>query len=456
MKYCLLFTLLTLTTLHTEASERINTPSDTIISSANKKDAKKYVKQASKLFDAFKTKDALIKYREALVKNPKNQEALLGISKCHYAMSNFGLAMKYAYEAKQINANTSDYRAALLLGRTYHRMGNIDSALIHLTSVKGKMTASVFKYSGIEKEMNECLYAQMLLSSNMHSTKKPLKNLNSGYGDYCPILTNNGKTIYFTSRRSSTKGGNLNPDDQEYFEDSYVSNWNDTLQNWGEPTNELGGINSDGFDAISFIAKDGKTALITINTTAVKSKISTESSDIFTASLIEKNTWGNPKKIDNKSINSSYFDGSATMTDDGNTMYFVSDRKGDESSTDIYMVTKTGNTWGEAKALPFTINTTGRETTPFISGDGRFLFFSSDGHLGMGGLDIFVVENKGSAWGTPVNMGILCNTVNNDTHFQYYPELHKAVMASFELVGQKASLDLFEVDMTTFSFPQGN
>jgi len=76
-------------------------------------------------------------------------------------------------------------------------------------------------------------------------------------------------------------------------------------------------------------------------------------------------------------------------------------------------------------------------------------------HLGMGGLDIYVVENLGSTWGEPINLGIIVNTVNNDTHFQYYPELQKAVMSSFEIIGQKASMDIFNVDMTDFMYPKG-
>ena len=177
--------------------------------------------------------------------------------------------------------------------------------------------------------------------------------------------------------------------------------------------------------------------------------------DIFTFEMSTKGKWSTPKRINSKSVNTSFFEGSATMTNDGNTMYFVSDRKGDKSSTDIYVSQKAGKSWGEAKPLPFTINTIGRETTPFISGDGRYLFFSSDGRQGMGGLDIYVVENLGSTWGDPINLGIIVNTVNNDSHFQYYPEMKKAVMSSFEIIGQKASMDLYEVDMTNFVMPTG-
>jgi hypothetical protein len=246
----------------------------------------------------------------------------------------------------------------------------------------------------------------------------------------------------------------MNPDDQEFFEDVYRAVWDGESARWDSVSNDLGRINSDGFDAISFISKDGLIGLMTINLTATAQKKSTKGSDIFEIELSSKGKWGTPKRINNKSINTSFFEGSATMTSDGNTMYFASDRKGDKSSMDIYMVQKSGKKWGEAKALPMTINTTGYETTPSITDDGRFLFYSSDGLNGMGGLDVYVVENLGeNQWGTPVNLGIMVNSVNNDSHFKYYPEWNKAIMTSFEIIGQKASLDLYEIDMTGYTFP---
>ena len=100
-----------------------------------------------------------------------------------------------------------------------------------------------------------------------------------------------------------------------------------------------------------------------------------------------------------------------------------------------------------------TINTKGRETTPYISADGRYLFFSSDGHIGMGGLDVYVVENLGDSWGTPINLGNGINSVNNDTHFTYDKAINKAYISGYEIVGQKSSIDIYEYDMTGFTIP---
>ena len=135
-------------------------------------------------------------------------------------------------------------------------------------------------------------------------------------------------------------------------------------------------------------------------------------------------------------------------------MYFVSDRKGDTRSTDIYVSHKNGKSWGEAIPLSDSINTPGRETTPFISPDGKYLFFSSDGHLGFGNLDVYVSENIGGKWSSPINMGYGINSVNNDTHFYYNKELQKAFISGFEIVGNKANIDCYEIDMQNFKLPK--
>ena len=72
----------------------------------------------------------------------------------------------------------------------------------------------------------------------------------------------------------------------------------------------------------------------------------------------------------------------------------------------------------------------------------------------MGGLDIYVVENQGGVWGAPVNLGNGINSVNNDTHFSYNIALKKALLSCYEIIGNKSSIDIYEIDMTEFVFPK--
>lgn len=454
LKFC--FTLLLVTISANGAfSKDLATPPDSTTNLVDKTASLVILEEGKDLFNQGKVRDALVKFREAAVKDPNSWRAAYWVSQCHYIMNNYGLALKYARQAVDLDQDEVDKDVYELLGRSYHRMGEIDSALINYNIALSKLSQTRIKDLQLELRVEQCMFAKTEMTSGNRSKREAIKTLNSGYNDYCPIIVNGGKGMYFTSRRSDTKGGSMNPDDQEFFEDTYYAVWNDQTNDWDSITNELGRINSDGFDAITFISRDGLHGLMTINTTATDAKKTTKGSDIFTFEMSTKTKWSTPKRISTKSINTSFFEGAATMTADGNTMYFVSDRKGDKSSTDLYMAQKVGKSWGEAKPLPFTINTIGRETTPYITGDGRYLFFSSDGRQGMGGLDIYVVENLGSTWGEPINLGIMVNTVNNDSHFQYYPELNKAVMSSFEIIGQKASMDIYEVDMTNFVFPTG-
>ena len=165
-------------------------------------------------------------------------------------------------------------------------------------------------------------------------------------------------------------------------------------------------------------------------------------------------TWNSPKTIKNKSINTSFYDGNATLTADGNTMYFMTDRKGERSGCDIYYVEKIGKKWGTAEPLPEHINTKKHETTPFVTPDGQYLFFSSEGHPGLGRFDVFVCKNLGDSWSEPVNMGAGINSVNDDMFFTYSAETKKAYVSGYEITGGKASIDIYEVDMSTFVFPK--
>jgi tetratricopeptide (TPR) repeat protein len=429
-------------------------PPDSTTSIVDKSAAIIMLEEGKRLFSEGKVRDALNQFRSVVQKDPNNWRPLYWIGVCHYSMSNYGFALKYANDALKINSPRIEEEVFELLGKSYHQLGKLDSAIINYEDVLTKISPSRAKDLGINWKIEQCRYAQSLKASGEKPARVRLKGeVNTGYNEYSQLLSSDGKTMYFTSRRSDTKGGKANPDDQEYFEDTYRAFWNEETQMWDSITNGIDRVNSDGFDSFSHLSTDGLTALMTINTSLLNSDKATNSSDIFELSFSNKGKWSTPKRIKNKTINTSFFEGSPTMTADGNTLYFVSDRKGQKKSTDIYVSKKVDKVWGDAVLLSDTINSTGTETTPYITPDGRYLFFSSDGHLGMGGLDVFVSENLGDSWSKPINLGIKINSVNNDTHFKYYPELKKAVLSGFEIVGQKSSIDMYEIDMTGFEYP---
>jgi len=413
------------------------------------------IEEGKTAFFQGQTKLALTKFRQALVKDQYNAKAALWVSRCHYKLNNYGYALQYAKRAEALDKKV-DQDLNYLIAEAYHRQAILDSALFYYTLTKEEMAKHKFKGLRVEDKMRECKTADSLVKLNSPFVRKLVDGgINSGYDDYSPVLTASGKTLYFVSRRNDTQGGGINPDDQTFYEDTYRTVWNDEEKKWDSITNDLGKLNSSGFDALNHISEDGLTAYITLNTTSLDIKKTTRGSDICSIEMSNKGNWNSPKPIKNKTINTSFFEGAASFTADGNTMVFVSDRKGEKSKTDLYIAQKKGKKWGNAQPLPENINTKDFETTPYLSEDGMYLYFSSNGQNGMGGYDIYVSENQGNnVWSDPINLGAGFNTVNDDTHFRYYPDMKKAYLASFRLQNRKSSIDIYEVDMTGFVVPK--
>ena len=116
-------------------------------------------------------------------------------------------------------------------------------------------------------------------------------------------------------------------------------------------------------------------------------------------------------------LNSNAWDSQPSLAADGMTMYFVSNRPGGKGGMDIWKSTLTeSGTWGEPINLGDSINTPGEEMSPFIHPDNKTLYYSSDGHIGLGGQDIYMAKMKDDkTWGHPVNMGYPINTYNDET-----------------------------------------
>jgi len=425
-------------------------PPDTTSNIAEKSAAIYLIEEGKSLFMEGKVRDALTKFRDAAKKDVVSWKAPFWISRCHYEQHNYGYALAYAKSAILLNNNEIDKEVYEILSESYHRLGFLDSAIINYESGIAALSKARALELRLPLRLEQAKYAKEQMAKNVTNARIHLAgNVNSGYHDYTPVIYNGGKSMYFTSRRSNTTGGGQNPSDQQFFEDIYSAKWNADSKEWDSINNRLGRINGNGFESVSHISEDGLLAYITLNNSADnKAKIATRSSDIAEVKWTNQGQWSTPKLLD-KTVNSSFYDGNATLTADGMTMYFVSERNANAKMSDIYVSYKQGNKWSKPTALPAEINSKGRETTPFVTPDGRYLFFSSNGHTkGMGGYDVYVVERMGSSWGEVKNLGSAINTVNDDFGFKIYDALGKAYINGMELVGEKASLDIYEFNLT--------
>jgi len=147
-----------------------------------------------------------------------------------------------------------------------------------------------------------------------------------------------------------------------------------------------------------------------VNGKPTKDKTGTIHLKIYEAKR-EKGAW--TEVIELPFNSDDYSNAHPCMSNDGGYLYFVSNRPGGYGGTDIYRVTKTTQGWGKAENLGSAINTEGNEMFPFSHSDGS-LFFSSDGHAGLGGLDVFQTTEKTGQWSEPENVGKPVNTYRDD------------------------------------------
>ncbi len=141
-----------------------------------------------------------------------------------------------------------------------------------------------------------------------------------------------------------------------------------------------------------------------------KNKVSTNNLKIFTAQNINSQ-WTNFQEF--KYNSDDYSTGHPSLSQDGNKLYFASDRPGGYGQTDIWVCSKVNEEWSEPQNLGSDINTEGNEMFPYIHSDGT-LYFSSDGLTGFGGLDVYSATNLGDSTETVLNLGYPLNGPKDD------------------------------------------
>ena len=430
-------------------------------SKINQLKSQQLIKDGEDLLDAGRVKDAFMVFKSAIEKNPNEWEAYFWVAMTELELTNFYAADENAHKAELLISDKKSADLALLQGQIKHRLGALNEAINYYSKAKDEFGEKNADYYGIPIYISQCKFALDQKEKGILNKFIPFSaNLNSTFDEYGAILSSDGLHLFFTARTPESKGNNENVGDQRFFEDIVHYEWDAEKNDWILSARAIEGINTEGFDALNYISKDGKYALGTINTSASKEK-STKSSDIFEVFSDETFLFEKIDLIKNKAINTSYFDGAATITDTifndngdfSQTLYFVSDRKAEESLTDIYSIERKNGVWMDMKNPLKTINTDGRETTPFITPNGRFLFFSSDALPGMGGYDVYYSENVNGVWGNPVNLGATFNSVNDDTHFQVYPRLKKAVIARINENEGLFNYDIFQIDLNDLDFP---
>jgi hypothetical protein len=168
------------------------------------------------------------------------------------------------------------------------------------------------------------------------------------------------------------------------------------------------------------------------------------------ARLMSLNRWSKAYSL-GKNVNSSYYDSDACVSNDGETIFFVSEREKDKAkgNGDIWTSTSNSTTsWNKAENLK-TLNTAEKEKSPFIHADGKTIFFSSKGHKGMGGYDIFKsVKQEDGTWSEPENLGYPINTPGDEFDFILTADGKTAYYSTKSSANGK--YDIMKIDLSNY------
>ena len=271
--------------------------------------------------------------------------------------------------------------------------------------------------------INERNYLQEI---EMQSGRFELINVgfNSELSDFAPAY-NQGNLVFASNRKKGNVSKRLHDWNEQPFLDLYALT---AGTDESSKVNRIeGDINTKYHESTAVYSKDGNTVYFTRNNYTA-GDFKTDPNGTNRLKLYRAKNSEGDWEVEELPFNSDdYSVAHPALSNDGNTLYFASDMPGGKGLSDLYKVTISGDGFGQPVSLGDGINTEGRETFPFISKDDK-MYFASDGHVGLGGLDVFVADISRDSFGDVFNVGKPINgpmddftfVINSETGIGYF------------------------------------
>lgn len=347
--------------------------------------AEKNMKKAEKFMAIGEYYDAASQYKQAYSKTPPKERARRGLiagkmAVCYRKINSTPKAVAAYRNMVRYNKATVDDR--LELGRQLLKNGDYKQAAEQFRVVLDSMPDNVLARNGL-------LSAQQAPAWKKQGSRYTVKRMdvfNSRRAEYSPMLSGDQfDQLYFTSTRNDATGDELSGITGTKNGDIFVSQKDDKGK-WSKPEVVNGGLNTEADEGASCLSPDQREMYLT--------QCVTDPSYPRYAQIVKSNrsdaAWGKASSVELTKDTLSCFAHPA-VSPDGQWLYFVSDMPGGKGGLDIWRVRITSAGYGGVENLGEPINTPGNEMFPTFRPNGD-LYFSSDGHPGMGGLDIFIAH----------------------------------------------------------------
>ncbi len=390
------------------------------------------INSGDKKYDSYAYVDAIKTYEKVANKGYKSEDMFKKLGNSYYFNSDFAGAAKWYGELFAMNTSIESeyyYRYA----QSLKSIGEVNKAnkLLDDFYAKSKDDTRGQLYKNDKNYLDE-------IKANSGRYKIEDAGINSKYSDYGSFVYNN--KIYFASARDT---GNFSQRKHkwtgEYFTNIYNADINPETGNAVKVNKFKSAINTKFHEASPVFTKDGKTVYFTRNNYINGKKGKNEQKitliKIYKATLGTDNKWGNIVELP---FNSDHYSTAhPSLSPDEKTLYFASDMPGTFGQSDLYKVSINSNDgYGIPENLGKEINTEGKETYPYVTAENE-IYFSSDGHPGLGGLDVFVanIDNNGKISNIQ-NVGGDVNSPKDDFAYSIDPTSRKGYFTSNKDGGQ--------------------
>ncbi len=393
--------------------------------------------------------DASEIYLKVIESGFKSNEILLKLGNAYYFNSDYANAVKWYEELYHSTKNKEDKSYLLRYSQSLKAVGNAKKA--------GEIYNEFLKLSKILNDdfRNTRDYLDIIeLNSNRYNLKE--LNVNSKFIDYGSFFRND--TLYFSSARNNRSSiGRIDAWNNDRFLDVYTTVLDRNKGKYSKPKRLKGKVNTKYHESSIAITKDGKTMYFTSSNSSFLEKPSKKALThlkIYRATKVN----GKWENIEDLTINGdNYSTAHPVLSPDEKTLFYVSNMPGSIGKTDIYSVSiYNEGELGKPKNLGPKINTKGRESFPFITADYE-LYFSSDGHFGLGGYDVFYFDLIAKQQQL-INVGKPVNSANDDFAFAIDNITKKGYVSSnragidniYTLVETIPIKDVLEFNLTGF------
>ena len=404
--------------------------STTIVSAQNSK-----TKKADNLYDRLAYTDAAQAYQKVLKRGTTDVYVFERLANCYYFINDTKKAeMYYKRVAKSKDANPE---AIYNYAQTLKANGKFSDYNTWMKNF-AKLSPNDTRVKEFMKNPN---YIPKIMDDMARYTATNMEDINSEYADFGGFVY--GKDFYFASGRNTSRK-TYQWNEEPYLEIYKATNVGGTMKN-AELLN--GDVNTKYHESNAVISADGKRMYFDRNDYFEgdydKSANGINQINLYYAENIDGKGWSGV--VSAPFNNNEYSTGHPALSQDGNTLYFVSDMPGGKGGSDIYMVAiNSDGSLGTPKRLGDNINTEGKELFPYLDSNGT-LYFSSNGHMGIGGLDVFYAEAQGDGFDVVNNLGKGVNSSADDFAYKYDPTSQSGYVSS-NREGGMGSDDIYTVE----------